>query len=192
MYLYEVNPADRMPVHVVARSAQEAVDLFVTWSASRGRLQPAFDMDQMSVENLRPEQQEQVRRAFAAGLVGIAHFDEEVGWTFTPPMWVPLAPDEQVNTAGGGPCVFQMREPSAPLEAFVLASDQERAAALFELYVRAHDGDPDTLLWREWRLNQLDEPERPLIEQALALRREGLMTPDILGQWAFTTPIGDH
>jgi hypothetical protein len=194
MHLYEVNPVDRMPIHVVARSPQEAVDLFVTWSAARGRLQPAFDMDQVSVENLRPEQQEQVRRAFAAGLVGIAHFDEEIGWTFTPPMWVPLAPDEHVSTAVGGEplCVFQMREPSVPLEAFVLAPDQERAAALFELYVRAYDGDPDTLLWREWRVDQLDEPERSLIDQALALRREGLLTPDILGRWAFITPLGDH
>lgn len=101
-HLYEINPVDRLPVHVVARSAQEAVDLFVTWSADRGQLQPAFDMNELPVESLQPEQQAQVRRAFAAGLVGIAHFDEETGWTFSPPMWMPLSPNELSDTASDG------------------------------------------------------------------------------------------
>jgi hypothetical protein len=54
--------------------------------------------------SLNPQQQVQVRCAIAAGLVGIAHFDEEIGWTFSPPMWVPLGPDEQpVGDKGASP-----------------------------------------------------------------------------------------
>jgi len=94
MHLYEINPSDDCLVHVVARSTQEAVDLFVTWSAAKGRFHASFTVDDLPVDNLAAEQQEQVRRAFAAGLVGIAHFDEQIGWTFTPPMWQPLGHDE--------------------------------------------------------------------------------------------------
>jgi hypothetical protein len=104
MHLYEINPVDLMPVHVVARSAHEAVDIFVTWSAARGRQQCTFDINRLPIESLQPFQQDQVRCAMAAGLVGIAHFDNEIGWTFSPPMWVPLGPDEQpVGSEGASP-----------------------------------------------------------------------------------------
>lgn len=94
MHLYEINPSDDLLVHVVARTPQEAVDLFVTWSAANERVPASFTVDDLPIENLSSEQQKQVRRAFTAGLVGIAHFDEEIGWTFTAPMWQPLGPDE--------------------------------------------------------------------------------------------------
>lgn len=99
MHLYEINPSDHYPVHVVARTTDEAVELFVTWSLSCGRDHESFTVDTLPVSKLRPEQQAQVRGAFAAGLVGIAHFDEEIGWTFTPPMWQPPGADEEL---GGG------------------------------------------------------------------------------------------
>jgi hypothetical protein len=58
----------------------------------------------LSIDELVAEQQVQLRRAIAAGLVGIAHFDEEIGWTFTPPMWVPLGPIEKpVGGEGASP-----------------------------------------------------------------------------------------
>jgi hypothetical protein len=95
MHVYETNQIDQMPVYVVARGAQEAVDLFITWSAAVGRLNPLFDLNQLLAENLKPEQQERVRGAITAGLVGICHFDEGIGWTFSPPLWVPLGADEQ-------------------------------------------------------------------------------------------------
>jgi hypothetical protein len=94
MQVYEFNPTDHLVVHVVARNPQEAVDLFVTWSAANGRVHASFTVDVLRIEDLSSEQQEEVRRAFAAGLVGIAHFDEEIGWTFTAPMWQPLGADE--------------------------------------------------------------------------------------------------
>ena len=102
MHLFEINPSDYHPVHVVARTPQEAVDLFVTWSAANGRVHASFTVDHLPVENLLPEQQTQVRSAIAAGLVGIAHFDQEIGWTFSPPLWQPLGQGELPCNASEG------------------------------------------------------------------------------------------
>lgn len=102
MHLYELNPSDHHLVHVVARTPQEAVDLFVTWSAANGGVHASFTINDLPVDNLRPEQQDQVRRALAAGLVGVAHFSEEFGWTFSPPMWQPLGADEELGDTHGG------------------------------------------------------------------------------------------
>lgn len=104
MHLYEIHPVDHHLVHVVARTPQEAVDLFVTWSAAHGGVHASFTVDDLPVENLKPDQQVQVRSAFAAGLIGISHFDEEIGWTFSPPLWQPLGPDElPANASEGDP-----------------------------------------------------------------------------------------
>ena len=94
MHLYEIKQDDRFPVHVVARTLQEAVDLFVTWSGARGRTHECITVDRLSVEKLKPEQQAHVRSACVAGLIGISHFDEEIGWTFSPPLWLPPSPDD--------------------------------------------------------------------------------------------------
>jgi hypothetical protein len=102
MHLYEINPSDHRLVHVLASSPQEAVDLFVTWSAANGRVNASFTVGELPIDKLVPEQQNQIRRALAAGLVGIAHFSEEIGWTFSPPMWQPLAPLEMPATATNG------------------------------------------------------------------------------------------
>ena len=102
MHLYEIKPSDHDLVHVVARTPQEAVDLFVTWSAANDRVHASFTVDNLPIENLSSEQQEQVRRALAADLVGIAHFDAEIGWTFSPPMWQPLGADEILPLACEG------------------------------------------------------------------------------------------
>ena len=102
MHLYEMNPSDHHLVHVVARTPQEAVDLFITWSAANGRVHESFTVDRLPIDNLKPEQQAQVRSAFTAGLIGISHFDEEIGWTFSPPLWTPLDPDELLADASKG------------------------------------------------------------------------------------------
>ena len=102
MHLYEIHPVDHHLVHVVARTPQEAVDLFVTWSAAHDRVHASFTVDDLPVENLKPDQQVQVRSAFAAGLIGISLFDEEIGWTFSPPMWQPLGADQLAEGAGEG------------------------------------------------------------------------------------------
>jgi hypothetical protein len=102
MHLYEIHAVDHRLVHVVARAPQEAVDLFVTWSIANGRVPSSFMVSDMPLDNLPTEQQEQVRRAFAADLVGIVHHDEEIGWTFSPPIWQPLGNDEMPPLACKG------------------------------------------------------------------------------------------
>jgi len=105
MHLYEINSSGDHLVHVVAHSPQEAVDLFVTWSAANDRVHSSFTVDDLPIDTLRPEQHEQVRRAFSAGLVGIAHFDEEIGWTFSPPIWQPLGDEEMPHLSSRGGAV---------------------------------------------------------------------------------------
>lgn len=87
--------------------------------------------------------------------------------------------------------VFQMRDMSA-IEAFVLASDYERAFHLFEQHLLAHGGDPDALIHRQPGLEHLEPEERVAVEEALEIDREGLVTADGNGRWAFTTPLGDQ
>ena len=87
--------------------------------------------------------------------------------------------------------IFEFRDPT-PIEAFVLASEYERAAKMFRLHLRAHGGDPDTLLYRAWPLENLGEPEQSNIREALSLDREGLLTWDADGRWVFVTPLGAY
>ena len=87
--------------------------------------------------------------------------------------------------------IFEFRDPT-PIEAFVLASDYDRAAAMFKLHLLAHGGDPDTLLYRQWSLDDLGEPEQSNVREALALDREGLLTWDEEGRWVFVTRLGDE
>ena len=100
MHLYEINHSDHDLLHVVARSFDEAADLFVTWSIASGHDHPSFTVGELPIDKLVSEQQDQVRRALAAGLVGIARFDEEIGWTFSPPLWQPLTDDEMLDKGG--------------------------------------------------------------------------------------------
>jgi hypothetical protein len=87
--------------------------------------------------------------------------------------------------------LFQMRD-LTPIEAFVLASDYDRASELFENHLRAHGGDPDAVLYREVELQHLDEPATDAVYEALELDYEGLVTCDAKGQWAFVAPLGDR
>jgi hypothetical protein len=87
--------------------------------------------------------------------------------------------------------IFEFRDPT-PIEAFVLASDYDRASEMFRLHLLAHGGDPDTLLYRQWPLDYLGKLEQSNVREALALHREGLLTWDLEGRWIFATPLGDH
>ena len=104
MHLYKVDPADSVPVHVVARTPDEAADIFVTFNAAHDRVPDGFTVECVLINSLNPQQQVQVRSAFALNLVGIAHFDDDIGWTFSASMWLPLGPDEQpVGDQGASP-----------------------------------------------------------------------------------------
>lgn len=194
MHLYEINPTDGHAVLVVARNPHEASDLVVTWSAANDRVHPSFTVNEQSLDGLLPEQQNEVRKAFAAGLVGIVHLDQESGWTFSPPMWQPLG-DHEVPSLQDD-CdpvirIFEMRD-LTPIEAFVLASDYGRAQELFEQHLFAHGGDPDALLYREVGLKHLNEPANDVVHEALDIGWEGLVTCDANGRWSFVTPLGSH
>lgn len=58
--------------------------------------------------------------------------------------------------------IFQFRD-LGEIEAFVLAADQDDATELFDEHVLAHGGDPDSLLWREWQVDSLGEPEQSAV-----------------------------
>ena len=85
--------------------------------------------------------------------------------------------------------IFEFRD-LTPIEAFVLASRYEPAAEIFRLHLLAKGGDPDALLYRQWPLRDLGEPEQSKIREALALQREGLLTWDTVGRWVFAIPLG--
>lgn len=194
MHLYEINPIDGRAVLVVARTPHEASDLFVTWSAAGDRVHASFTVDDLSLDRLLPEQHNEVRKAFAAGLVGIVHLDQDAGWTFSPPMWQPLG-DNEVHSSEDD-CdpvirIFEMRD-LTPIEAIVLARDYDRASELFEQHLRAHGGDPDAILYREVGLEHLEGPANDVVPEALDIGWDGLVTCDANGRWSFVTPLGCH
>jgi hypothetical protein len=84
--------------------------------------------------------------------------------------------------------IYQYRD-MTDIEAFVLASEQERAAELFERHLRAHGGDPDALMFRELQEAHLNGPERSAVLQALDFDHEGLVSSDAGGQWVFLVPL---
>lgn len=192
MHLYEINPSDGYPVHVVARTPDDAVQHFVTWRAAHGVVDESFCVDRMPVNKLKPDQQVQVRNAFAAGLTGISHFDEEVGWTFSPPLSVAGGSGQPIEIASSRRSemmrLFEFRD-STPIEAFVISKDVDRALAMFKLYLETNGGDPATLLWRERDFDDLDEAQQLALADAATIDREGLVIVDGSGRWVFLVPL---
>jgi D-aminopeptidase len=89
--------------------------------------------------------------------------------------------------------VFEFRDvgPNEAIEALVIALDQEAATAIFQMYLRAHDGDPDSLLWRQLQFDHLTDEAGIAVQEALDLGRQGLVVCDAHGQWVFVVPLGD-
>jgi hypothetical protein len=85
--------------------------------------------------------------------------------------------------------IFQFRDPT-PIEALVLASDQDDATELFEDYVLAQGGNPDTLLWRELGLDHLEDDALSGVRDAMKLSREGLLVYQGEGRLVFVIPVG--
>lgn len=84
--------------------------------------------------------------------------------------------------------LFEFRDPT-PIEAYVLAVDQDDATELFEEYVLVHGGDPDTLLWRELGINHLFDPLKAVVQDALSIGREGLVVGAGADRWVFVVPL---
>jgi hypothetical protein len=188
VHLYILKSTDHSAVHVVARTPQEALDLFVTWSAADGRVHPSATVQELGVDELPHDQQEPVRRALAAGLVGVAHYDQAFGWTFSPPIWQPLGVcDALVHRTAPAPGhlrLFEFRD-TAELSALVLAADHDDATEMFEEYTLAEGGDPDGLLWREISLRDLMPEAQSAVHDAMRLKREGLVIFQAEGRWLF-------
>ena len=87
--------------------------------------------------------------------------------------------------------LFEFRDPT-PIEAFVLAKDYDCAVEIFQLHLLTLGGDPDTLLWREWALDDLGGAARSAVAAAVAIDRDGLATCNAHGRWVFITPLGNH
>jgi hypothetical protein len=194
MQLYVITTGDLDVLHVVARTSDEAADLFVTWSIASGRDPESFTVEALSVHALPVHQQEQVQQAIAAGLLGIAHFDQELGWTFSPPLWPPLAGDEASFKHQDRPPpavrLFEFRDTS-DISALVLAVDHDNATEIFEAYVFAEGGDPDSLLWRELVITDLQDDASSAVQDAMQLDREGLVICQAADRWVFIASLDD-
>src|SRR5665213_3313148 len=70
------------------------LNLFVTWSAATDRVHETVAIRDFPIGDLHPNRQQQVRSAFALGVIGILYLNEDAGWSFSPPMWLPLTDDE--------------------------------------------------------------------------------------------------
>jgi hypothetical protein len=194
MQVYVINTSDLDVLHVVARTSGEAADLFVTWSIAGGRDPESFTVEALSVHELPVHQQEQVQQAIAAGLLGIAHFDQELGWTFSPPLWPPLAGGEASSKHQDRPPravrLFEFRDTSE-ISAVVLAENYDDATEIFEEYVLSEGGDPDSLLWREIAIGNLQDEASSAVSDAMNLNREGLVICQAEDRWVFIAPL-DH
>ena len=85
--------------------------------------------------------------------------------------------------------IFEFRD-FTPIEAFVLAPNLDRAEELFDRHLQTHGGDPKTIMWRQWLIDDISKPEQLYVREALAIGRAGLLTTGGDGRWVFVTPIG--
>ncbi|WP_338504444.1 hypothetical protein V6R86_10745 [Sphingomonas kaistensis] len=100
MNLYSITSDNRRELHVVAASQSEAVDIFVTFEASRGRFHDGLTIKNHLVMDLGAEQVAQVLDALAFGVSGVLHYDEDLGWVFSAPLCTPVS--RRVLPVAGG------------------------------------------------------------------------------------------
>ena len=63
-------------------------------------------------------------------------------------------------------------------EAFIFASDAERASELFVAHAQAVGGDTEAILWRELEPQHFVEPFRAYLVDGLELEQEGVAFVD--------------
>ena len=88
--------------------------------------------------------------------------------------------------------VWQFRGVGTEIETLVIAGDYDRACELFQAHLCAHDGDPDSLLFRELKMHHLEDHAGLAVREALATDRDGLVMHDDIRGWLFITPLGDR
>jgi hypothetical protein len=180
--LYKIEPVGLPLTHIAARSEEQAMQMYVTWAAAHGLPGGPFSVKVVALDGFEQDRQVQLQGLLATTTEGIARYDQDAGWVIDSDGWTSFDTDELL--------VFQMRD-MTPIEAFVLAGNCDRAHELFEEHLRAHGGDPDTLLYREVGLQHLEDEAEPAVREALGLAREGLVVCDAAGRWAFVMPLGD-
>lgn len=185
--LYKILPEGLAAMHVAARSNEQAAQIYATWEAAQELSGRDFAVEVVALENLDRAQRRQLNALLTNSTEGIARFDENTGWTIESDQWFSF--DYDGPLLPGMIRIFQMRD-MAEIEAFVLASDYERASALFEQHVRAHGGDPDAVMYREVGLEHLDAPANAAVLEALDLGREGLVSCKADGCWFCVLPLG--
>jgi hypothetical protein len=85
--------------------------------------------------------------------------------------------------------LFDFRD-TGGLSAVVLAADPDDATEIFEEYVFAEGGDPDSLLWREITIADLqDDPLLAVFRNAMQLDRQGLVVRQAEDRWVFIIPL---
>ena len=85
--------------------------------------------------------------------------------------------------------IFEMAD-ETNIEAFVIVSDYDRGVELFNQHLETHGGEPDSLLYREWAIEDLVAPERTFVTKASELGLEGLLVSNEVGYWTFLVPLG--
>lgn len=187
--LYKIEPIGLPAMHVAARSEDQAMQMYVTWEAANEQSGRSFSVELAALDAFDRDQQLQLETLLAISCEGIARYDHEGGWVIDTNGWASFHADEIESP--GLMRIFQMRD-LAEIEAFVLASDQERASELFAQHLLAHDADPDAVMYREVALESLNEPANDAVHEALDMGWDGLVTCDAKGRWAFTTPLGSR
>lgn len=186
--LYKIEPIGLPAMYVAARSEEQAMQMYATWQAAHELPGGSFSVELATLDNCELDQQRQLQAVLATSTEGIARHDQNEGWVIDTEGWTSFDTDEMERI--GELMIFQMRD-MTPIEAFVLASNYDRAHELFEEHLRAHGGDPDTLLYREVGLQHLEDEVEPAVREALGLARDGLVVCDAAGRWAFVMPLGD-
>lgn len=90
MNLYSITPDNHRELHVVARNQSQAIDIFVTFEASRGRFHESLAVADIPVTDLGADQEAQVLDALVLGIPGVLHQDDDLGWVFTSPLCTPV------------------------------------------------------------------------------------------------------
>jgi hypothetical protein len=185
--LYKIVPNGLPVTHVAARSDEQAMQMYATWAAAHELPARSFSVELVALDSFERDQQLHLKALLATSTEGIARHDQDAGWMIDSDGWASFDTDEMEPS---GVRIFQMRD-LTPIEAFVLAIDCDRASELFGQHLRAHGGDPDALLYREFDAEHLEDAAREAVEEALGVAREGLVICDAADRWVFVTPLGD-
>ena len=80
--LYKIRTKNNRRIHVIAGSANQAANVYVTWAASRDHVLNNFSIELVPAENFPSNHQTNLQSALALGLIGVARFNDDSSWIF--------------------------------------------------------------------------------------------------------------